>query len=258
MYEVMTYRLTTVLGDEVLMNYRVNTSDRDTISAIMIYNEYVTTQFSYKDNDVFIDIGSHIGTWSILMGIHNPTFRVYSYEPIPENYELIKMNVLLNILPNIKPFHMSVSADSIGKEVIRYTDDSTPFGKTHKFIGCSCNNPEIEKQGKGLGDIIYVDKTSIDDIFINNNIERCRVLKCDCEGCECGSFKNASPETLNKIDYIIGEFHSREGMDINGFFSLFEPYFVNESYRIEKSGAEFNPYFCSFLFKSKRLEIDNC
>lgn len=253
MYNIRTYELTTVLGDRVVMNYRENTSDRDTISAIMIYDEYLTKQFKYRDNDVFIDIGSHIGTWGILMAIHNPTFQVYCYEPIPENYELINMNIRANKLENVIPFNRSVSENSEGAEAIRYTEDSTPFGQTHKFIGC-VYNPDIDAQGKGRGDKIYVKKTSIDDIFTNNNIEECRVLKCDCEGCECRSFKNASPETLRKIDYIIGEFHSREGMDFYKFYSLFKPYFIDVSYRIQKPSDPFNPHFCSFLLKNKGLE----
>jgi len=250
MYFFSQYNLVTVLGDEVIMIYRDNTSDRDTISAIMIYDEYLTKQFKYKDDDVFIDIGSHIGVWSILMAIHNPTFQVYSYEPIPENYELIKMNIQINKLNNIVPFDFSVSSDSIGKEAICYTDDSTPFGKTHKFIGC-VYNPENDNQGKGLGERLYINKISIDDIFNNNNITRCRVLKCDCEGCECRSFKNTSPETLKKIDYVIGEFHSRNGMDFNDFFVLFKPYFIDESNIMNKDIS--NPHFRNFLFKNKRL-----
>lgn len=251
MYEVNQFQFYNVLNVKTVMNYRLGTSDADTIRAVMVSDEYLAKTFNYQDNDVFIDVGAHIGTWTILMALFNPTFKVYCYEPIPENYRLIQMNIQSNNLLNVKPFNLSVSADSVGKDSISYTDDSTPFGKSHKFIGC-LYNPEIDVQGKGLGRTISVNKTCIDDIFKNNNISKCKVLKLDCEGCECKSLKTISPETLNKIDYVIGEFHSRDGLDINGFFSMFQPYFTDISHTIKNTDD--NIYFRRFLYKNKRVK----
>jgi len=116
------------------MAHRKGTNDGDVIHSVMFYDEYKARDFNYEDGDVFIDLGAHIGTWSILMGMLNPTFKVYSYEPIPENFHILQQNVVLNRLSNVKPFMLAVSSDSEGTESIYYTDDKTNYGKAHKFV----------------------------------------------------------------------------------------------------------------------------
>jgi len=205
--------------------------------SVMMVDEYQSKKFNYEDHSVFIDMGAHIGTWTMLMASINPTFKVYSYEPIPENFELLKKNIEQNGL-QAYPFNLAISMDSIGKEKVYYNSEDTEFSRYHKFIG----NPG------GHGQIIEVDKISVDDIFKKNNIKRCRVVKADCEGCETKGFSTASPETLQKIDYIVGEFHPGNRTE---FFKLFEPYFVDISEPVYTESRKFE--LQQFLFKNKRL-----
>lgn len=245
MYEITTIPfLKNIWNKEIIMSYRENTNDKGVIESIMRYHEYKSKWFTYSDGDVFVDLGAHIGGWTILMAILNPTFKVYAFEPIPENLELLKRNIENNKLKNIFPLQLAVSNSSVGKERIYYTDDSTRFGAIHKFVGSMLG---------GTGRTIDVQKISVDEIFKNNNIKRCRVVKSDCEGAEVKGFRTASPETLQKIDYIIGEFHSLDGVDINTFFSWFKPYFVNESYIVQR--GEKQPFDLQrFLFRNVNAE----
>lgn len=238
MYEVESQWIETVWNKQVQMSYRKNTNDDLVIYSVMIADEYLSKRFDYADKDVFIDLGAHIGTWTALMSSFNHTFKVYAYEPIPENFELLQRNIKQNNL-NAIPFRLAISIDSIGKEKIYYTPDDTSFGSQHKFVGSA----------RGGANEIEVDRISVDDIFSNNNIEKCRVLKTDCESCEIKGFSTVSKETLQKIDYIVGEFHPGNRHD---FFLFFEPYFEDISNLITQDMGNFS--LQRFLFKNRRLK----
>ena len=90
---IAVYPVKTIWGTVANMHYRVGTTDRDTIDAIMIHDEYMAKSFTYRDGDIFMDFGSHVGSWAILMAIKNPTFMVFTFEPVPENVQLIKQNI---------------------------------------------------------------------------------------------------------------------------------------------------------------------
>lgn len=239
MYEIETLGVRTLYGKSLNISVRKNTNDSMIITSIILYDEYKSGKISYQNGDTFIDLGSHIGVWALMMAALNPTLKVYAYEPIPENFKLLQKNREQNGLNNLYPFQLAISMDSVGKEKIYYNSNDSDFTKFHRFIG----HPGPQ------GDKVDVQKISIDDIFKNNNIQRCRVLKSDCEGCEIKGFATASSETLQKIDYIVGEFHPPTPR--TAFWKFFEPYFVditNPPFRPEADHS-----LQQFMFKNKRL-----
>lgn len=62
-----------------------------------------------KSSDLFIDVGAHFGYYSVLVGGSNPDCQVVAYEPVPENYEVLKRNMELNQLANVEPIQKAVS-----------------------------------------------------------------------------------------------------------------------------------------------------
>ena len=93
MVELLTRDVNTIWGIKIQMHHRKDTNDSMVIESVMESDEYKAKDIKYQDGDIFIDLGSHIATWAILMGIKNPTFKVYAYEAIPENFELMKQKV---------------------------------------------------------------------------------------------------------------------------------------------------------------------
>jgi len=244
-YEVVISDFPSVWGDIIPFYHRLDTTDRATIDSVVRYNEYNSDLFFYESKDTFIDLGCHIGSWSVLMAVFNPMFKVYAYEALPENIKMIKKNIELNNLTNVFPFQNIVSDCSEGTERIYYTDDSTKFGASHKFVGNTLG---------GTGETLDVKKICINDVFLNNNIKHCKVIKTDCEGGEVHTFSTVTPETLQKIDYIIGEFHPRNNIGKDGFFRFFEPYFKDVSRLVQKK-PKLPLDLQRFLFRNKKARV---
>ncbi|MGD1701216.1 FkbM family methyltransferase [Dapis sp. BLCC M229] len=64
-------------------------------------------------NDSFIDIGAHIGYYSILAAkIVGSQGKVFAFEPELSNYQKILENINLNHLNNIKLFNLAVGSET--------------------------------------------------------------------------------------------------------------------------------------------------
>jgi FkbM family methyltransferase len=51
---------------------------------------------------VTLDIGSHVGLFSLVAALANPTGRVYAFEAMPPTWERLKQNIALNGLDNVE------------------------------------------------------------------------------------------------------------------------------------------------------------
>lgn len=236
-YNIEVKDFNTVLGTKVKMAVRTTTTDSMVIQAIMHCDEYQAQKYKHllKDNDVIIDIGSHIGSWAVLLATYNPKFKVYAYEALPENYEMILRQIELNKLANLEAYNFAVSDCSEGNFTICYREQESEFGKQHRFIGSS--------MGDGANKI-EVKQISLNDILAK--FDHIRMLKIDAEGAECIAFPKLSKAELDKVDIFVGEFHSL-GMTYEQFWSMFSELFVDRSIPPQFENIR------DFTFVNKRL-----
>jgi FkbM family methyltransferase len=122
-------------------------------------------------------------------------------EPLTDNIKCIEEAARLNSLEDkIKIYHKAIGSNDTDSIEIFLGDQTNENGKAHEFIGSAF--------GFSSGSQKETVKTiSLDTIFTENNISKCSILKIDCEGGEWDCFKGASVETLDKIQYIVGELH---------------------------------------------------
>jgi len=75
-----------------------------------IWEPFETSLFKkfIKKNSVFIDIGAHIGYYSLLCASKANNGTIVSFEPVPRNYNILQKNIALNNFKNIKPIKKSV------------------------------------------------------------------------------------------------------------------------------------------------------
>ncbi len=169
--------------------------DSSIINEMWIVKPYFRHFGDINDNSTVIDIGAHIGTFSIFAAKQAKNVLVYSYEPCPENFSLLKENINLNHLgKNIKPFNLGVWE--------RAGDNKLFLDDNYMQLATMCNS----KKG-GEKRTISIKCTTLKNIFEDNRINKCHFLKIDCEGSEYEILMNATPECLGKIETVSAELH---------------------------------------------------
>jgi FkbM family methyltransferase len=112
--------------------------------------------------------------------------KVYSFEPEPENFNLLLTNVRLNSIKNIEAINKAVSKKT-GTAKLRIGVDESE---------CSLDNEGID-----------VDTISLKDFFDTYKIKKIDFLKMDCEGSEYDILMNTPKEYLKRIGKISMEVH---------------------------------------------------
>jgi FkbM family methyltransferase len=123
---------------------------------------------------VTLDVGAHVGFYSILAAHANPAGRVYAFEPLPSVYERLKKNVALNGLENVECIH-SAASDTSGEAPFfhvasaEYPSSSSlsyAFMSQAGYVTCSTMVPVVRlddfAQSRELGpvDLVKVDTES--------------------------------------------------------------------------------------------------
>ena len=189
--------------------FRNNTMDLNIIDEVQ--NEYIKwmeTNIKSKLNTI-IDIGGHIGSFSLLANkFLKKQGKQFVYEPVPENFNLIKKNILINNLTDfINPFNYAVSKE-IGKAKIYISSDNTGGSRLH-LPDPSSKSFEIVKV------------TTLDEIYRSNKLDFVDLIKIDVEGSEHSIIFSSKKILMNKVRYIIceagGSFEG-DGNDVLDFF----------------------------------------
>ncbi|MBU2101092.1 FkbM family methyltransferase [Candidatus Micrarchaeota archaeon] len=167
---------------------RSKTKDRDIFVEIVLGNEYFTDQIKLNKTSVVFDIGAQIGIFSVF--IAGKARKIFSFEPVPENFELLEENIKLNGLEEkVKTFNLAVSSKK-GKEKI-FLNSNNSGG--HSIFG--------------KGSFIEVNSVDLKEIFEENRIEECDLLKIDVEGAEYNILYALPEKFFQRIKQIVMECH---------------------------------------------------
>lgn len=178
------------LRDGLRYRIRAGTADRPVINEVLIRNEYTPKGFGIGEDDVVVDIGAHIGVFSVMAAKYAKNGKVYSFEPMPENFTLLKYNIRINGLKNIVAIMKAVS----GKK-----------GRRKLFIDdCTSAHSLYVKTKKA----IEVETTTFDGFVKEYGIKHIDFLKMDCEGAEYDIFFNCPDRVFAMIDKIGMEYHN--------------------------------------------------
>lgn len=134
---------------------------------------------------VFVDVGSHIGKYSIKVARQlGNNGRVVSIEPEISNFEILKANIELNNLSNVAP--LNVACWNRNEKLKLYLAQRTG---DH-----SVKNPLSM-------DFVEVNGLKLDDILKELQIEHIDFIKVDAEGAD-GEVLEGAEETIAKNPYL--------------------------------------------------------
>lgn len=173
----------------IKIKLRSNSTDLDTFSLIWLLKEYNKNGFKIGKNDIIIDIGAHIGIFSLYASQHCTNGKIFCYEPSIKNYELLQYNISQNNLKNIFPNNLAVSN----------SNDNVTLYINHDNTAHSIHDPTSNS--------IQVKSSTLQNIFDLNKLDVCNYLKLDCEGAEYEIIESLPNKYFKKIKQIYIEYH---------------------------------------------------
>ena len=75
------------------MKIRVNSTDLMALTNVWMTREYNVENFNITENDTIIDVGAHIGLFSLLVSQFCKSGKIFSFEPTRENFDLLVANL---------------------------------------------------------------------------------------------------------------------------------------------------------------------
>jgi FkbM family methyltransferase len=155
------------------------------------HESYILTKFTPREGDIVIDIGAHIGRYTITgskqVGI---TGKVVAIEADPDNFELLKRNIALNNLANVLPLNYAVFSTR------------TRMKLYEQSASAKYNSVMLARAAK-TKNYVEVNADTLDSILKLNEVNQVNWIKIDVEGAEFevlkGSTKTLSRENISLL-----------------------------------------------------------
>ncbi|OGS04752.1 MAG: hypothetical protein A3G41_02190 [Elusimicrobia bacterium RIFCSPLOWO2_12_FULL_59_9] len=161
------------------------------ITSCVVLEQYNCHEnFRISESDVIIDIGAHIGSFSVYAAQKALLGHIFSYEPDVASYQQLLKNVQANNLRNV-----SVFQEAVGGQAGMRTLYSAALNSAENNFYWNSSRASV------------VECTTLTDIFKKNKIRRCDFLKIDCEGAEYEIILNTPADILKQIKRICVECH---------------------------------------------------
>lgn len=178
------------------------------------YNEKSMVAFlesiKVEDGDVILDIGAHIGTFSVLASRRWPKSKIYAFEPVPENCDCLMANLKENGCGNVIPYELAITSDCRPLEMTVCFESNS--GGASGFV--MATGKEFQK---GATRRMKAPSTTLQAFMNVNGIKEVKLLKMDVEGAEHEIVAESGPLVLPHVEYICGEIHINELLRARGF-----------------------------------------
>jgi FkbM family methyltransferase len=222
------------------------------IHNVLLGDEYRLANRQFKSTDVIIDVGCHLGVFSLLCH-HLGSRKIYGFEPDTNNF-----NRLSKLLGGYRGVQLS------SKAVFRSDWDKDEIELVHSGPqGANSGAGNVIMQGYKFAianqqawllpeQTSTVNTTKLDSILSQH--ERIALLKLDCEGSEFPILLTS--RELGRVDEIIGEYHEitpklMPQLDSNAQVGRLT------SYTIGLLGARLQAFGFEFTFSRSAINMGN-
>ena len=212
-------------------------------------------------NSSCLDIGANIGNHSVFFA--NFFSNIYSFEPDPDSYYLLKFNS--KNFKNIKAFNFGSS--NIDESQYLYIGVDTDRGRNTLFIDRAKKNYNDQSYPKK----IKVELKNLDNLLKENKIKKISFIKIDIEGYEYkaliglkNTIINDSPiivleQWTDTFDEIKKTTKSIDFLKKNNYKFFYEPNYFRRKKNKNKILRAINKiiFFLQILFNSKKINLCN-
>jgi FkbM family methyltransferase len=188
--------------------YRIGTSDVHVIHSVLLKGgrkaEYWIPR-SIQPATV-LDIGGNIGAAAIYFARIYPQARIFSFEPIAENFALLERNILP--YKNIRGFNLALGPSDESAQLIASPDERNLGGYSIFQRGAT---PECVR--------IRVSCRAVRDVLLEIGAQAPDLIKIDTEGSEFRILTALPENTLSRVMWIVGELHGENDFELLAYLS---------------------------------------
>lgn len=203
---------------------------------------HIVGRFTPKEGDTVIDIGAHIGRYTITSSKQvGNTGKVLAIEADPDNFQLLKRNIALNNLKNVLPLNYAVFSTR------------TRMKLYEQSASAKYNSLMLARAAK-TKNYVEVNADTLDSILKLNEVNQVNWIKIDVEGAEFevlkGSTKTLSTDNVSlfiEIHNIDDPSHYHNIID----FLKYRNYEITFEQRYEGSGES------HVIFRKKNNDNNN-
>jgi len=184
------------LGKDINLRIRPDSIDERVAKEIVARDIYRVERIQKEDPDIktVIDVGAHLGAFTVLASHLWPNAKILAYEPWPENFYLLHQNTIDR--KNVSPFQDALVGETTG--VVRFKDPKPgPQGNT--------GGGRVVEEGGDRSLAAY----SVERLLTELGSRQIDLLKLDCEGSEFSILEALLKRgELGRVKWIRGEWHS--------------------------------------------------
>jgi FkbM family methyltransferase len=179
-------------------NYLAKIADLAMAWEVMIDGVYDT--YPIAPTDTVVDIGGHIGSFTCRAATRATQGMVYTCEPFPGTFEVLKKN-----------------AAPYGNTRINQIAISNKNGEAEFYF--SPTNPAENSLVKASDHVTKVPLMTLGEFFQRNNIQSVDLMKIDCEGSEYDLLYGAG-DNLAKVKKMVMEIHEPSYFGLSGKYTI--------------------------------------
>jgi FkbM family methyltransferase len=184
--------------------YRTSSSDMTLIYEILLQSKYKSEYFFPLEINpkVIFDIGANIGITAIYLSAIFPEAKIYAFEPMTENFEILEKNI--ENYKNIQAFNVGLGSKN-GNFKIYLSNDSENYGGSSFYP---------DPTGNILESYVNCEIKNINDIINILNLDSIDLIKIDTEGAEYDILTSIEEKFLTKTSWLAGELHGNRDFEL--------------------------------------------
>jgi len=171
---------------------RERTGDEWVLGEVWARNTYRLCEEWFARTGMFLDLGGNIGITS-LFALSLGAKQSYAYEAATDTFELLLLNTAGRPVTCV---NRAIWGDHREVSLIKRKGNSHVAG----IRTADCSPERLGEQP--------IQTVTLADVFRDNEIDECDVLKMDIEHAEYSIFATADPETVARAKRIVMEFHA--------------------------------------------------
>jgi FkbM family methyltransferase len=165
------------------------------LSEVFVSHTYdPSDHYRIRKTDIVLDAGGYIGDFTLFAAARCLRGKVYVFEPIKENFDLLKRNITLNSAKNVVPFMNALTG----------TSQKMSFYIQNDAYGASSLYPSHQSNQLSA---IAVETIGINTFLRSEKIQKLDVIKLDCEGAEYDIIYQLPQSVLKKVRVLMIEYH---------------------------------------------------